>query len=89
MLNFFTIGFNQAGEYFPHTGLAAALLLAQDRRLGGLSQIPMVFGQVQGAFSWFVTSYQTLVTWRATVSDYTAFRRPWRRRGWLPPTGHV
>jgi vitamin B12/bleomycin/antimicrobial peptide transport system ATP-binding/permease protein len=72
-LNFFTIGFNQVANIFPLL-VALPRYFSHQIALGGLSQIPMVFGQVQGAFSWFVTSYQALVTWRATVSRLHGFQ---------------
>lgn len=72
-LNFFTISFNQIASIFP---LAVILprYFAKEIGLGGLSQIPLVFGQVQGALSWFVTSYTSLASWRATVSRLYGFR---------------
>ncbi len=72
-LNFFTIGFNQVANIFPLL-VALPRYFSHQIALGGLSQIPMVFGQVQGAFSWFVTSYQGLVGWRATVSRLHGFQ---------------
>jgi putative ATP-binding cassette transporter len=72
-LNFFTIGFSQVANIFPIL-VSLPRYFSHKIALGGLSQIPMVFGQVQGAFSWFVTSYQTLVTWRATVSRLHGFQ---------------
>jgi putative ATP-binding cassette transporter len=73
MLNFFTIGYNQVGGYFP-TVVALPLYLAHKLSLGGLSQIQNVFGQVQGAFSWFINSYQNLVDLRATVARLHGFQ---------------
>ncbi len=72
-LNFFTIGFNQIANIFPLVVILPRYF-AKEIGLGGLSQIPMVFGQVQGALSWFVTSYTNLVSWRATVSRLYGFR---------------
>ena len=72
-LNFFTIGFSQVANIFPLL-VTLPRYFAHKIALGGLSQIPMVFGQVQGAFSWFVTSYQGLVGWRATVSRLHGFQ---------------
>jgi putative ATP-binding cassette transporter len=72
-LNFFTISFNQVAGIFP-------LIVALPRyfsgaiKLGGLTQIQNVFGQVQGALSWFVGAYSTLVTYRATVSRLHGFQ---------------
>jgi putative ATP-binding cassette transporter len=72
MLNFFTIGFNQIANIFPLL-VALPRYFSHEIGFGGLTQISMVFGQVQGAFSWFVTSYQDLVGWRATVSRLHGF----------------
>ena len=41
--------------------------------LGGLTQIASAFGQVQGSLSWFISSYQDLVTFRATISRLHGF----------------
>ncbi|HTQ70841.1 MAG TPA: ABC transporter ATP-binding protein/permease [Acidocella sp.] len=72
-LNFFTIGFNQVANIFPLVVILPRYF-AKEIGFGGLSQIPMVFGQVQGALSWFITSYTNLVSWRATVSRLYGFR---------------
>jgi putative ATP-binding cassette transporter len=71
-LNFFVIGFQQIGNYFPLVA-ALPLYLAHKVTLGGYTQIASVFPQVQNAFSWFVNSYQDLVTWRATVARLHGF----------------
>ncbi|MGE4482377.1 ABC transporter ATP-binding protein/permease [Acidocella sp.] len=71
-LNFFTISFNQVANIFPLVVILPRYF-AKEIGLGGLSQIPMVFGQVQGALSWFIGSYTSLVTWRATVSRLYGF----------------
>jgi putative ATP-binding cassette transporter len=42
-------------------------------QLGELMQISSAFGQVQGALSWFVDSYSSLATWRATTDRLTGF----------------
>jgi putative ATP-binding cassette transporter len=72
-LNFFTAGFNQVANVFPLL-VALPRYFSHQIALGGLTQITSVFGQVQGAFSWFVSSYQSLVTWRATVSRLNGFQ---------------
>lgn len=82
LLNFFTIGFNQVSGYFPLI-FALPRYFAGTLGLGGLTQIQNVFGQVQGALSWFVSSYYSqdqsntpnLVSWRATVSRLNGFQR--------------
>ena len=72
-LNFFTAGFGQVAGWVP-VFIILPMYFAKKIGFGGLQQIPMVFNQVQGAFSWFVTSYTTLVPWRATVSRLYGFR---------------
>lgn len=72
-LNFFVISFNQIANIFPLVVILPRYF-AKQIGFGGLAQIPMVFGQVQGALSWFVTSYISLATWRATVSRLYGFR---------------
>ncbi len=72
-LNFFTIGFSQVAGIFP-TAVILPRYFARQIGFGALTQIPNAFAQVQGSFSWFITSYQDLVTWRATVSRLHGFR---------------
>jgi putative ATP-binding cassette transporter len=78
-LNFFTVSFNQIAGIFPLV-VALPRYFAHTIGLGGLTQIQNAFGQVQGALSWFVTSYSdgqtqtaTLVNYRATVSRLHGF----------------
>jgi len=73
LLNFFTIGFGQVAGIFPLV-VSLPRYFAKVIGLGGLTQIQNVFGQVQGALSWFVNSYPNLVTWRATVSRLYGFQ---------------
>lgn len=72
-LNFFVISFNQIANIFPLVVILPRYF-AKQIGLGGLSQIPMVFSQVQGALSWFISSYTVLAAWRATVSRLYGFR---------------
>jgi putative ATP-binding cassette transporter len=71
-LNFFTIGFTQVALIFPLV-VAAPGYFSGIFTLGVLMQILTIFGNVQGAFSWFVSSYPDLVTWRATVQRLSGF----------------
>jgi putative ATP-binding cassette transporter len=71
-LNFFTVSFNQVAGIFPLL-VALPRFFAHKIGLGGLTQIQNAFGQVQGALSWFITSYSDLVTYRATVSRLHGF----------------
>jgi vitamin B12/bleomycin/antimicrobial peptide transport system ATP-binding/permease protein len=73
-LNFFTIGFTQVAIIFPLV-VAAPGYFSGIFTLGVLLQIGTIFGNVQGALSWFVTSYPDLVDWRATVARLAGFRR--------------
>jgi putative ATP-binding cassette transporter len=72
-LNFFTNGFAQIANIFPLVVILPRYF-AKQIGFGALAQIPIAFSQVQGAFSWFVTNYPNLVTWRATVSRLYGFR---------------
>jgi putative ATP-binding cassette transporter len=73
-LNFFTIGFTQVAIIFPLL-VAAPGYFTGIFTLGVLMQIVTIFGNVQGALSWFVSSYQDLVAWRATVRRLDGFER--------------
>jgi len=73
LLNFFTIGFGTIANYFPLV-VALPMYFAHKMNLGGLTQIQQVFGQVQGALSWFVGAYQDLVGLRATVARLHGFQ---------------
>jgi putative ATP-binding cassette transporter len=73
-LNFFTIGFTQIAVIFPLI-VAAPSYFSGVFTLGVVMQIASIFGNVQGALSWFVTSYPDLVTWRATVQRLDGFER--------------
>jgi putative ATP-binding cassette transporter len=72
-LNFFTIGFTQIAIIFPLI-VAAPGYFTGIFTLGVLMQIVTIFGNVQGAFSWFVGSYPDIVTWRATVQRLSGFQ---------------
>jgi vitamin B12/bleomycin/antimicrobial peptide transport system ATP-binding/permease protein len=73
-LNFFTIGFTQVAIIFPLV-VAAPGYFTGIFTLGVLMQIVTIFGSVQGALSWFVSSYQDLVVWSATVQRLDEFER--------------
>lgn len=73
-LNFFTIGFSQVAIIFPIL-IAAPGYFSGLFTLGLLLQINNIFGNVQGSFSWFVSSYPQLVGWRATVQRLDGFER--------------
>ena len=71
-LVWFTSFFGQAAVVFPFV-VAAPRFFSGAIQLGELTQISSAFGQVQGALSWFVDSYPSLATWRATTDRLTSF----------------
>lgn len=68
----FTSTYGQVAIIFPFI-VAAPRYLSGAMPLGGLMQIASAFGQVQGALSWFVSSYGTLANWRASVDRLLSF----------------
>jgi vitamin B12/bleomycin/antimicrobial peptide transport system ATP-binding/permease protein len=73
-LNAFVAGFGQVANVFPLV-VASPRFFAGVMDLGTLFQTVDAFGQVQGAMSWFVTSYRSLANWRATVERLSGFQR--------------
>ena len=73
MLNALVAGYGQVSVIFPFV-VAAPRYFAGTLDLGGLTQTADAFGQVQGAMSWFVNSYQDLATYRATIDRLALFR---------------
>jgi vitamin B12/bleomycin/antimicrobial peptide transport system ATP-binding/permease protein len=71
-LNFFTNGFTQIAIIFPLIVTAPSYFQGV-LTLGVLIQVASIFGNVQGALSWFVTSYPDLVSWRAAVKRLVDF----------------
>jgi putative ATP-binding cassette transporter len=71
-LIWFTSFFGQAAVVFPFV-VAAPRYFSGAIQLGQLTQISGAFGQVQGALSWFVDSYSSLASWRATTDRLTGF----------------
>ncbi|MDO9198444.1 MAG: ABC transporter ATP-binding protein/permease [Rhodoferax sp.] len=71
-LIWFTSFFGQAAVVFPFV-VAAPRFFSGAIQLGELMQISSAFGQVQGSLSWFVDSYSSLASWRATTDRLTSF----------------
>ena len=76
-LIWFTSFFGQAAVVFPFV-VAAPRFFSGAIQLGELMQISSAFGQVQGALGWFVDSYSSLATWRATTDRLTSFEASFR-----------
>ncbi len=74
LLSAMTSGYNQAAVVFPIV-IAAPRYFSGAIQLGGLTQTASAFGQVQSALSWFVNSYVSLASWRATVDRLASFQR--------------
>ena len=74
LLNALVAGYTQVAIIFPFV-VAAPRYFSGVLTLGDLTQTADAFGQVQGAMSWFVTSYASLASWRATVERLVTFER--------------
>jgi putative ATP-binding cassette transporter len=72
-LTFLTTGYGQLADIFPLL-VAAPRYFSGAISLGVLTQIGNAFGQVQGALSWFVDSYGSLASWKATVDRLLTFQ---------------
>lgn len=72
-LTFVNSGYAQFAIIFPLI-VAAPRYFSGKMTLGGLMQMNSAFGQVQGALSWFVDSYATLVGWKAAANRLIDFR---------------
>ncbi len=71
-LSLLTDTYEQAAVIFPFI-LGAPRYFAGTIELGGLMRIVSAFSQVQRSLSWFVTVYESLAAWSATVSRLTTF----------------
>jgi len=76
-LTFVNSGYGQFAIIFPLL-VAAPRYFSGKLTLGGLMQINSAFGQVQGALSWFVDSYSTLVGWKAAANRLIDFQEAMR-----------
>jgi putative ATP-binding cassette transporter len=74
LLNSLIAGYNQIAIIFPII-VAAPRYFAGQLPLGGLTQTAGAFGNVQDSLSWFIGSYASLASWRATVERLTSFHR--------------
>ncbi len=83
-LIWFTSFFGQAAVVFPFV-VAAPRFFSGAIQLGELMQISSAFGQVQGALSWFVDSYSSLASWRATTDRLTSFEESFQALAPIEP----
>ena len=87
-LIWFTSFFGQAAIIFPFI-VAAPRFFSGAIQLGQLMQISSAFGQVQNSLSWFVDSYSSLASWRATTDRLTSFDENMTASEALMPTQTV
>jgi putative ATP-binding cassette transporter len=71
-LTAFTASYSQAAVIFPYV-LVAPAYFADKIQLGGMMQTASAFSSVQGALSFFVSTYRTLAEWRAVVARLDGF----------------
>ena len=77
-LTWLTVFYSQVAGIFPIV-VAAPRYFAGLVPLGTLTQTAGAFSQVQGSLSWFVDSYTTLASWKATVNRLTTFSETMER----------
>ena len=65
---------SQVSSVFPFLVVSPAYF-ANAIQLGGLMQTASAFGSVQGAFSFFVSTYRQIADWRAVVERLDGFER--------------
>lgn len=68
----FTASYSQASVIFPFI-LVAPAYFAGKMQLGGMMQTASAFGSVQGALSFFISTYRTLAEWQAVVARLDGF----------------
>ncbi|MBV8086976.1 MAG: ABC transporter ATP-binding protein/permease [Chloroflexi bacterium] len=71
-LTFFTAGYAQVSIVFPILVVAPAYFGGK-MQLGGLIQTASAFGQVQGAFSFFINAYTQLAEYGAVINRLAGF----------------
>ena len=71
-LTSFTAGYNQFSSVFPFIVVSPAYFSGAIQ-LGGLMQTSSAFGSVQGALSFFVSSYRQIAEWRAVIERLDGF----------------
>jgi len=73
-LTFFTASYSQASVIFPYIMVSPAYFSGA-MQLGGLMQTGSAFNSLQGALSYFVTSYQSIAQFSAVVNRLAGFER--------------
>lgn len=73
LVNALTSGYEQIAGIFPFV-VSSPRYFSGQITLGGLTQIAGAFARVQVALSWFISQYQELAKWRATVVRLAGFQ---------------
>ncbi len=68
----FTASYSQASVIFPFI-LVAPAYFADKIQLGGMMQTASAFGSVQGALSFFISTYRALAEWQAVLQRLDGF----------------
>ncbi|UKA28244.1 ABC transporter ATP-binding protein/permease [Photobacterium damselae] len=68
----FNSGYSQIASIFPLV-ITAPRFFSGAIKLGGMMQIVNAFGQVMDAMSWFVNSYASIASWKASVDRLTTY----------------
>ncbi len=71
-LSLLTDTYEQAAVVFPFI-LGAPRYFGGTIELGGLMRIVSAFSQVQSSLSWFISAYESLAAWSATITRLTTF----------------
>ncbi len=71
-LMLFTTGFGQLNGLVPLL-LAAPSYFAGLLTLGAVAQARIAYGQVSGSLTWFVSAYQEIARWRASIERLSTF----------------
>jgi putative ATP-binding cassette transporter len=71
-LTAFTVGYAQTASIFPSM-LVAPAYFANKIELGAMVQTTSAFSSVQGALSFFVSTYRSLAEWRAVIARLDGF----------------
>ncbi|HEY1096476.1 MAG TPA: ABC transporter ATP-binding protein/permease [Alphaproteobacteria bacterium] len=72
LLNWVTSGYFQIAIIFPIL-VAAPRFFAKKIQLGGLMQTASAFRQVQESFSFIISAYTSIATWRAVIQRLSGF----------------
>jgi putative ATP-binding cassette transporter len=82
-LTWFTSGYGQIANIFPILVIAPRYF-AKQIQLGGLMQTASAFGQVQESFSFIISSYGNIATWKAVIQRLNGFNQAMQESETLP-----